>query len=72
MKLTNKQGNEYFAAGRVDEIVKKAYAAEHELPGLLAKICDEYCMYPQVLQNQDALDEKCGSCPMNRIMEVIE
>lgn len=45
---------------------------KHEAPLLLAKLCDGYCMYPQVLTSQDALDEKCESCPMKELMEMVE
>ena len=72
MKLTEKKGNKYFALARVEEIVQKLHRIEHEAPVLLSQICDGCCMYPQVLGNQDALDEKCESCPMKELTEIIE
>ena len=72
MKLTEKRGNKYFALARVEELVQNLHKLEHEAPVLLSHICDGYCMYPQVLNDQDALDEKCESCPMKELMEIIE
>lgn len=72
MKLTEKRGNKYFALARVEEIVQKLHKIEHEAPVLLSHICDRYCMYPQVLNDQDALDEKCEGCPMKKLTEIIE
>lgn len=72
MRLTGKFGNRYFAQASVDEIVRKLHKIESEAPLLLASICDKYCMFPQVLDNQDALTEKCEGCPMNKLTEMIE
>lgn len=72
MKLTEKKGNKYFALARVEEIVQKLHRIEHEAPVLLSHICDGYCMYPQVLNDQDARDKKCEGCPMKKLTEIIE
>lgn len=72
MKLTDKKGNKYFAMASADSILQKLNKLEHEAPVLLAKLCDGYCMYPQVLTSQDALEEKCERCPMAKLMEMTE
>ena len=72
MRLTEKSGNKYFAQARVEEIVQKLHKIESEAPLLLAGICAKYCMFPQVLDNQDALTEKCEGCPMKKLTEMIE
>lgn len=72
MTLTTKKGNMYSCCTSKNVPVQKLGAIEHRAPLLLAKLCDGYCMYPQVLTSQDALDEKCESCPMKELMEMIE
>lgn len=72
MKLTEKKGNKYFALEACDEILKKLNKIEHEAPVLLSRICDRYCMFPQVLDSKDAVDEKCDGCPMSKLQEMIE
>lgn len=72
MKLTEKKGNRYFAMAQADEIIRKLEKIESDAPLLLAKLCDEYCMFPQVLGNQDAVDAKCERCPMEKLMEMVE
>lgn len=72
MKLTEKKGNKYFALEACDEILKKLNKIEHEAPVLLSQICDRYCMFPQALDSQEALDNKCDKCPMKWITEMIE
>ena len=72
MKLTEKRGNKYFPLARVEDIVQKLNRIENEAHFLLSRICDRYCMFPEVLGNQDALDEKCESCPMKELVEIIK
>ena len=72
MKLTDKKGKRYFAMAQADKIIQKLNTIETEAPVLLAKICDRYCMFPEVLPDQDAVDEKCEECPMKGLMEMIE
>ena len=72
MKLTERKGNKYFALESLELIIRKLEPIEHKAPELLAKICDGYCMYPQVLSSQEAVDAKCERCPMKELMEMIE
>lgn len=50
---------------------EKLAKIEGELPELLAGICDDYCMYPQIAVNEDWLEDKCESCPMQKILGMI-
>ena len=72
MKLTEKKSNRYFALAQADEIIHKLEKIESGAPLLLAKICDDYCMFPQVLPTQVALDAQCERCPMKELVELIE
>lgn len=38
-----------------------------ELQEIVAEICDHYCRYPYMLEDQERLDGICKGCPLNRI-----
>ena len=38
---------------------------------LLPRICDEYCRFPKLIKNQNALDQICESCPTQVIEKYI-
>lgn len=34
---------------------------------LVEKMCDDYCYFANVMNDQDALDQKCDECPLNNV-----
>lgn len=39
---------------------------------LSSEFCDRYCKYPYICKDEDALDEVCDGCPMNKLFEIYD
>ena len=41
---------------------------DHQIP----RFCDDYCHFPKLIKDDNALTQVCNGCPMNRVVRYLE
>ena len=61
----------YISGYKRDELIQKLGAIEHGFDSLAENICDHYCQH-RADAEEFGLEFICESCPMTRLMEMID
>ncbi len=61
----------YCSNYRRDDLIQKLGHIEHHAEHLIGQMCDRYCRYREDA-NELGLEFVCESCPMTRLMEMID
>lgn len=64
----------YWSTERKDALIDKLGPIEERGPGLLANVCDHYCIYTisSAGITQDELDAICTKCPAKTLADLIK
>ena len=45
---------------------------KEKLEKLTGEFCDQYCRFPYICQDEEALETVCENCPMNGLFELLD